>query len=95
MTKPCPNCNSTEGVREYLYGMPSEEPDPAKYIVGGCCPPDEMPDYKCIKCSIEFYKKSSESRNRFVMDSLEGITISCGSCKQELEAIDLERHVCG
>jgi hypothetical protein len=49
--------------------MPSEEPDPAKYLVGGCCPPDEMPDYRCIKCSTEFDKKSNESRNRFITDT--------------------------
>jgi hypothetical protein len=27
--KKCPGCNSKDGVQEYLYGAPSEEPDPA------------------------------------------------------------------
>ena len=55
--------------------MPSEEPDPAKYVIGGCLFDDDMPDYKCIKCATDFYKKGSQSRNRFVMDSLDGIQI--------------------
>lgn len=57
--KTCPICNSKEGVREYLYGLPSEEPDPAKFVVGGCCFSDDMPDYKCINCEIEFNKGST------------------------------------
>jgi len=46
--KKCPVCKSAEGVRRYLYGMPSEEPDPAKFVIGGCLVSDDMPDYKCI-----------------------------------------------
>lgn len=46
--KKCPVCKTTEGVRRYLYGMPSEEPDPAKYVVGGCLVSEDMPDYKCV-----------------------------------------------
>ena len=56
--KKCPVCNSKEGVREYLYGMPSEEPDPTKFVTGGCCFSDDMPDYKCITCQTDFYKGS-------------------------------------
>ena len=63
MLKPCPNCKSTEGVREYLYGMPSEEPDPAKYAIGGCLIEDDMPDYKCIKCSTDFSESSEVARD--------------------------------
>ena len=32
--KKCPVCNSIDGVREYLYGMPMEEPDPRMFVVG-------------------------------------------------------------
>ena len=74
--------------------MPSEEPDPAKYVIGGCLIDDDMPDYKCIKCSTVFYKGSKKSHNRFIMDSLEGITITCGKCKAEYEAIDGSKHLC-
>jgi hypothetical protein len=35
---------------------PSEEPDPAKYVIGGCLVSEDMPDYKCITCSADFYK---------------------------------------
>jgi hypothetical protein len=58
--KKCPVCNSKEGVREYLYGMPSEEPDPTKFVTGGCCFSDDMPDYKCISCQTDFYKGSAK-----------------------------------
>ena len=56
--KKCPVCESTKGVRSYLYGMLMEEPDRAKFVVGGCCMSDDMPDYKCINCEIDFYKHS-------------------------------------
>jgi hypothetical protein len=46
----CPNCESSEHVREVLYGMPAEEPDPAKYLVGGCCMEADSPDFKCLSC---------------------------------------------
>jgi DNA-directed RNA polymerase subunit RPC12/RpoP len=58
--KKCPVCNSKVGVREYLYGMPMEEPDPRMFVVGGCCIEEDMPDYKCISCEIDFYKDSAK-----------------------------------
>ena len=30
--------------------MPSEEPDPATYTIGGCVIFDDMPKYECIDC---------------------------------------------
>jgi hypothetical protein len=42
--KNCPVCKSTEGVRLYLYGMASEEPDPKKFAIGGCLISEDMPD---------------------------------------------------
>ena len=56
--KKCPVCNSKEGVREYLYELPSEEPDPSKFVIGGCCFSDDMPDYQCTTCQTDFYKGS-------------------------------------
>ena len=58
----CPKCSSTEGVREILYGMPSEEPDLALYIVEGCVVERNHPTYRCITCGWERIK------NRFVYD---------------------------
>lgn len=75
MRKKCPVCNSIDGVREYLYGMPSEEPDPAKYVIGGCCPSDEMPDYKCLKCSTDFYSDSKKNHHRFMSTDSSGLSI--------------------
>jgi hypothetical protein len=37
-------------MRIILYGMPSEEPDPAIYTIGGCCISDDMPKYECVEC---------------------------------------------
>jgi hypothetical protein len=36
-----------------LWGMPSEEPDPNLFYMGGCVVEDEMYEYKCIKCGWE------------------------------------------
>ena len=41
---------SDTGIRTILYGMPSEEPDPAIYTIGGCCISYDMPKYECIDC---------------------------------------------
>jgi hypothetical protein len=29
-------------------------------VVGGCCVEEDMPDYKCISCEIDFYKDSAK-----------------------------------
>ena len=60
--KKCPVCKTTKGVRSYLYGMLMEEPDRAKFVVGGCCISEEMPDYKCLKCEVDFFKNSADYR---------------------------------
>lgn len=94
MRKKCPVCNSSDGVREYLYGMPSEEPDPAKYVIGGCCPSDEPPDYRCIKCATDFYKGSDKFHNRFISDG-SGMNFQCRECKQWIPALpELDWHEC-
>jgi hypothetical protein len=84
--KKCPVCNSIDGVREYLYGMPSEEPDPGKYVTGGCLVSDDMPDYKCITCSTDFYKDSEKYHNRFISDG-SGIDFKCPDCEEWFPAI--------
>ena len=72
--KKCPVCNTSEDVREIIYGMPDGEPDESKYIVGGCVVSEDMPDYKCIKCSTFFYSEKSTFHNRFIGDG-SGIVI--------------------
>jgi hypothetical protein len=67
----CPKCKTASGVREILYGMPSEEPDPDVFIVGGCLVERNQPTHRCITCGWERIK------NRFVYDEEDfvGITI--------------------
>jgi DNA-directed RNA polymerase subunit RPC12/RpoP len=84
--KKCPVCNSKEGVREYLYGLLMEQPDPAKFVCGGCCFSEEMPDYKCITCSTDFYKNSEKYHNRFISDG-SGINFKCPDCEEWFPAI--------
>jgi hypothetical protein len=68
MHKKCPVCDSFDGVREYIYGEPKEEPDASKYVIGGCCIYVEMPDYRCVNCSIDFFIDNDEFKNRIVLD---------------------------
>ena len=82
----CPVCKSLEGVRLYLYGMPSEEPDPKKFVIGGCLVFEDMPDYKCITCSTDFYKNSDKYHNRFISDG-SGINFKCSECEEWFPAI--------
>jgi hypothetical protein len=56
MKKKCPTCNSIDGVRIIIWGMPLEEPDESKYYIGGCLVDDPTPDYKCITCGWEGFK---------------------------------------
>jgi hypothetical protein len=58
----CPNCVSSEGIRKILYGMPDEEPDLTKYLVGGCIFDSNSPTHECINCGWQRFK------NRFVYD---------------------------
>lgn len=93
MKKKCPTCNSSEEVREFLYGMPSEEPDPKKYVVGGCFISDDMPDYRCLSCSTDFYKNGQIYQNRFVSDGT-GINWKCKDCQEWIPGEVFDLHVC-
>lgn len=46
----CPQCNSKGSLRKILWGMPENEPDESKYVIGGCCISENDPDYACINC---------------------------------------------
>jgi len=95
MRKKCPTCGSSDDVRKILWGMPAEEPDYAKYVIGGCLISEDMPDYKCLKCSTEFFKNKNEWRNRFIWDSLDGISIKCKKCEEWLPAsLEASKHKC-
>ncbi|MEI7550071.1 MAG: hypothetical protein WCJ91_06300 [Actinomycetes bacterium] len=48
--KSCPGCASTSGLRSIFYGMPSTEPDPAIYVLGGCDFEDDSPHKECMEC---------------------------------------------
>ena len=80
-------CNTAQGVRRYLYGMPDEMPDPAKYVLGGCVVYEDMPDYKCVTCSTDFYKNSDKYHNRFISDG-SGINFKCPDCEEWFPAIN-------
>ena len=46
----CPACGNEDSIREIIWGMPDGEPDPSKYLVGGCCISDDDPTHECIEC---------------------------------------------
>ena len=94
MKKKCPICNSRVGVREFIYGMPDREPDPSKYIVGGCSISEDMPDYRCINCATDFYKSRDEYQNRFISNG-SGINFQCKECNELIPtAVDIDWHDC-
>ena len=74
--------------------MLDEMPDPAKYVIGGCVVYEDMPDYKCIICSTDFYKNSDKYHNRFISDG-SGIKFKCPVCDEWFPAIGGEvAHEC-
>ncbi len=48
--KSCPNCGSSSGFKEIIYGMPDGNVDEEHYTFGGCCVTDDDPTLKCVEC---------------------------------------------
>lgn len=74
----CPGCHTDGGIRTILRGMPSEEPDPDEFVIGGCCIEEDMPEMKCIKCGwqgslIEAEKATRNRRFIWTDDDAPGI----------------------
>jgi hypothetical protein len=46
----CPKCNEMGKVKEILYGMPSEDYNQNKYVLGGCCVEENDPEIQCTEC---------------------------------------------
>ena len=51
--KTCPDCSSSTGLREIVYGLPDGPVADEKYVIGGCCVTDDDPTLKCIECGWE------------------------------------------
>ena len=47
----CPNCITSEFLREILYGMPSDDFDVTKFYIGGCIASNAT--LHCTKCEWE------------------------------------------
>ena len=49
-------------MRMILWGIPAEEPDPSKYVVGGCCvsPTGVDPTHECINCGWQGFDESKK-----------------------------------
>ena len=60
--KNCPSCKGKGTVRMILWGMPAEEPDPNKYVIGGCClsPTGVDLTHECIKCGWQRFDESKK-----------------------------------
>ena len=48
--KTCPDCSSSTGLREIVYGLPDGPVADEKYVIGGCCISNNDPTVKCIEC---------------------------------------------
>jgi len=49
----CPSCYQVGGIRELIFGLPMGEPDKERFALGGCCPPEIIPEFRCIVCDWE------------------------------------------
>ena len=54
----CPKCNEMGKIKEILYGMPSEDYNQTKYVLGGCCITDNDPEIQCTNCDWTGMKES-------------------------------------
>ena len=74
--------------------MPSEEPDVSRYVLGGCCISDDVPDYRCLNCATDLYRDSDKFHNRFISDG-SGISFQCKECKKWIPALaEMDRPKC-
>ncbi len=62
----CPKCNEMGKLKEILYGMPSEDYNQDKYVLGGCCIEENDPEIQCTVCEwvgmkeeVRFTKRKS------------------------------------
>ena len=90
-TPNCPNCQATDHVRKILWGMPSGDEDLNTFYIGGCLIDENPATFICTACD---YKFGARRQSRFIMDSVEGITITCGACKLEYPATEPGTHSC-
>lgn len=63
----CPKCSEMGKIKEILYGMPSEDYNQTKYVLGGCCVSDNDPEIQCTNCDwvgmvedVRFTKRKSD-----------------------------------
>lgn len=54
----CPKCNEMGKIKEILYGMPFEDYNQTKYVLGGCCITDNDPEIQCTNCDWTGMKES-------------------------------------
>ena len=50
---PCPSCGEVGGLKRILYGMPGQDFNYGKYIVGGCVISERDPEIGCVNCGWE------------------------------------------
>ena len=61
----CPACGSNH-VADILYGLPDfsdelcAELDAGKTVLGGCCLTGDDPEWRCVDCEMDVYKKGRE-----------------------------------
>jgi hypothetical protein len=53
--KSCPDCHSSDQIREVIYGLPDGPLDETKYVTGGCCVSEKDPTWICANCGWEGY----------------------------------------
>ena len=88
----CPKCNEMGKVKEILYGMPSEDYDQEKYVLGGCRVDSEGkdPEISCTNCDwsgqleeVRFIRRKI-SQIRFDDGKFDSYTLTLGEGSLEL-----------
>ena len=66
----CPKCGEPGHIKEILYGLPTEDYDQEKYVLGGCCVDTEGrdPEISCTNCDwsgqledVRFTRRKNEN----------------------------------
>ena len=63
-TASCPKCHKKGALKRILWGMPSADVDLDRYIIGGCCLPENPHEIGCVQCDWTGWRGSLISHQR-------------------------------
>lgn len=62
LTASCPRCGAVGHIKRILWGMPSNDVDLSRFIIGGCLIDENESEVGCEQCNWVGLKKELEKK---------------------------------